>query len=93
MTGQLSGTLDGRPVELFANGGRLELRFGKFASAWRLRNVELTVILPVLRLLRHSQIAVSATVGRISVDILPRPNFALRFLAPQMYRVLSEGDL
>lgn len=93
MTGQLSGTLDGRPVELFANGSRLELRVSNYASAWRLSTVELTALIPVLRLLRHSQIAVSATVGRISVDILPRPNFALRFLSPLMYRVLSEGDL
>jgi hypothetical protein len=90
-TGQLSGTLDGRPVEIIARDKKLELRFAKIASAWKLRRIQFNSIARAIKLLQDSKFEISARVGGVRIEVLPNPNFAMRFLAPDLYRMIQKG--
>ncbi|QDU07343.1 hypothetical protein V202x_06950 [Gimesia aquarii] len=86
MTGQLQGTLFGRPVELNATGRELLLQVANLKSAWRLGRCATMSMLPLLRLLKRHGIVLRVCIGsRLTVKVLPRPSFALRVLAPALH--------
>lgn len=91
VTGLLSGSLDGRPVEILGTGPALELRFTTIASAWKMRSVDAATQLSALRVFRQTGLGLTATIAGVRVEMLPKPNFALRFLAPKLHSLLS-GD-
>ena len=92
MTGRLQGTLFGRPVELDATGRELLLRIANLRSAWRLRRSATTSMLPLLRALRKYGIGMRVQIGsRLTVEVLPIPNVALRVLVPAL-NLTSSGE-
>ena len=85
MTGRLRGTLFGRPVELEAGGRELVLQIANLRSAWRLRPSVKTSLLPLLRLLLASGIALRVGIGSsLTLNVLPQPSLALRVLVPAL---------
>lgn len=92
MTGRLQGTLFGRPVELKAAGDELLLELADLKSAWRLRRSLRYSMLPLLRVLRFYGVSLRVRTGsRLTVEVLPRPSFALRVLVPAL-NVSSAGE-
>lgn len=85
VTGRLRGTVSGRPVELEARGRQLLLQMSSLRSVWRLRPSLKTSMLPLLRLLIASGISLRVSIGsRLTVNVLPKPNLALRVLVPTL---------
>ena len=92
LTGQLKGTLFGRPVELEAREHEIALRIADLRSAWRLRRSATTGMLPVLRLLFIYGIALRVNIGSgFSVNVLPKPSLPLRVLVPAL-NLASSGE-
>jgi len=85
VTGRLRGTLFGRPVEIEADGRELLVRIADLRSAWWLRRSVSTSMVPLLRTLRRSGLALRMRIGsRLAVNVLPTPGFALRMLVPAL---------
>ena len=86
LTGRLSGSLDGRPVEIDATAAGITLKVGSFRSLWKLRRLEAAA--PVVRLLSQQAIPLRLSVARLgSVDLLPVPSLLVRLVAPEFARL------
>ena len=85
VTGQLKGSLFGRPVEIEATEREITLRIADLSSAWRLRRSASTGMLPVLRLLFAYGVRVRVNIGsRLKFNVLPKPSLPLRVLVPAL---------
>jgi hypothetical protein len=82
LAGRLTGTLDGRPVVIFADDSGLVVTASTFQTAWAWR-CSVRSLLPVLGMLKQGGIPVRlAVAGMVSVEVLPRPSGLLRVLVP-----------
>jgi len=86
LTGRLSGSLDGRPVEIDATAAGITLKVGSFRSLWKLRRLEAAA--PVVRLLSQQAIPLRLSVAGLgSVELLPVPSLLVRLVAPEFARL------
>ena len=84
MAGRLTGTLDGRPVVIDANGSGLVVTFTTWWTAWSARR-SVGALLPVLGMLKQHRIPLRLSVaGLVTVEVLPRPSGLARILAPRL---------
>ena len=78
--GQLSGSVDGRPITVTADAAGVCLTVDSVGSAWRLRQ-QLPALAGVLAVLRHGQVPLRLRIGSLGeLAVLPVPHWALRLL-------------
>lgn len=83
VTGQLIGTLSGRPLKIEAYGQQIVLRVENLRSAWQLRKSNTMSLLPFIKLLSHYRLKLRLEVGSLfAVNLFPDPPLALRLLLP-----------
>lgn len=97
MTGRLTGTVLGRPVQIDAEGRELLLGVSSLRSAWRLRRSASANMVPILRRLRDHGFRLRIGIGdRFSLELFPKAHFALRILAPELLlpetRIADAGE-
>jgi hypothetical protein len=86
VAGRLTGSLDGRPVVIDADGSGLALTIATVQSLWGMRRIAGSMG-PLLGLLKHHGIPVRMRVaGLVSVEVLPRPSALARFFVPSLMR-------
>jgi hypothetical protein len=86
VAGRLTGSLDGRPVVIDADGSGLVLTIATVQSLWGMRRIAGSVG-PLLGLLKHHGIPVRMRVaGLVSVEVLPRPSALVRIFVPSLMR-------
>ena len=84
LAGRLTGTLDGRPVVISADGGGITVDIAMLRTAWTLRNYG-SVASPILQFLKASRIPLTLRLaGSVSVPILPQAGWLVRFFAPAL---------
>lgn len=84
MAGRLTGTLDGRPVVIDANGSGLVVTFTSLWTAWSSTR-SIGSLLPVLGMLKQHRIPLRLSVAGLgAVEVLPRPSALARILAPRL---------
>ncbi len=84
LAGRLAGTLDGRPVVISADDAGVTLDLSNLRSVWTLRYYG-SVVLPLLQLLKASQIPLTIRVaGAVSVPLLPKAGLLVRLFAPAL---------
>ena len=91
MTGRLSGTLSGRPVDIRADGRQVVLRVSSLRSAWQLRR-SADSVLPLLRFFQNFRLTLQVQIGAgVAINVLPTPAFLLRLLVPAL-NIAAPGD-
>ena len=84
LAGRLTGTVDGRPVVISADGGGVTVDISTLRSAWTLRNYG-SVALPFLQLLKAAHIPLTLRLaGAVQVPVLPQAGWLVRLFAPAM---------
>jgi hypothetical protein len=84
LAGRLTGTFDGRPVVISADGGEVTVDMSTLRSAWTLRNYG-SAALPLLQFLKASRIPLTLRLaGSVSVPVLPRAGWLVRLFAPAL---------
>ena len=84
LAGRLTGTFDGRPVVISADGGGLTVDLSTLRSAWTLRNYG-SATLPFLQFLKASRIPLTLRLaGSVSVPVLPKAGWLVRLFAPAL---------
>ena len=84
LAGRLTGTLDGRPVVISADGGEVMVDISTLRSAWTLRKYG-SAALPFLQFLKASRIPLTLRLaGSVSVPVLPKAGWLVRLFAPAM---------
>ncbi|NCX99698.1 MAG: hypothetical protein EBX35_14275 [Planctomycetia bacterium] len=87
MAGRLTGTLDGRPVVIEADGRGLTLVAATLRTAWATRSL-LDAVLPALRVLKTLGVPLRVSVaGIVTVAVLPSPSLLARLAAPGLARL------
>ena len=82
LAGRLTGTLDGRPVVIDADGSGLTVSFAMLRTAWTARRSAAS-LLPVLGIAKRYGVPVRLKVaGLVSLEVLPVPSTLLRMFAP-----------
>ncbi len=88
LTGRLSGTFAGRPVEIESEENLLRVKLDSLQSALELRH-SVTTLSPLLRLADTMSLDMRVQVGFLDVRILPNPSTVVRWLAPGLARILE----
>jgi hypothetical protein len=84
LAGRLTGTFDGRPVVISADGGGVTVDLSTLRSAWTLRNYGSTA-LPLLQFLKAARIPLTLRLaGSVSVPVLPKAGWLVWLLAPSL---------
>jgi hypothetical protein len=84
LAGRLTGTFDGRPVVISADGGEVTVEMSTLRSAWTLRNYG-SAALPLLQFMTASHIPLTLRLaGAVSVPILPKAGWLVRLFAPAL---------
>ena len=84
LAGRLTGTLDGYPVVISADGGEVTVDMPTLRSAWTMRNYG-SAALPLLKLLKASRIPLTLRLaGSVSVPVLPKAGWLVRLFAPTL---------
>ncbi len=84
LAGRLTGTVDGRPVVISADGGGVTVDVSTLRSAWTLRNYG-SAALPLLQFLKASRIPLTLRLaGSVSVPVLPNAGWLVRLFAPTL---------
>jgi len=84
LAGRLTGTFDGHPVVISADGGEVTVDISTLRSAWTLRNYG-SAALPVLQFLKASRIPLTLRLANsVSVPILPKAGWLVRLFAPAL---------
>ncbi|MHC2070005.1 hypothetical protein ACYFX5_21230 [Bremerella sp. T1] len=82
MTGQLIGTVDGRPVELLACGREVQIAFPSVFAAWRARSGAMAFVTRLNPIIKHLQLNVTLRCGKhLTLPLAPRAHTALRLLS------------
>ena len=84
LAGRLTGTFDGRPVVISADGGGVTVDLSTLHSAWTLRNYG-SATFPLLQLLKASGIPLTLRLaGSVAVPVLPKAGWLVRLFAPAL---------
>jgi hypothetical protein len=84
LAGQLTGTFDGCPAVIRADGDGVILSVSTFYSAWKLLKYSDAVV-PVVNWLNASRIPLTLRVaGAVSVPLLPKSGLLARLFAPSL---------
>jgi hypothetical protein len=84
LAGRLAGTFDGRPVVISADEAGVLLDVSTLYAGWQLRKYS-SAVLPVIGWLNASHIPLTVRVaGAISVPLLPKSGWLVRFFAPSL---------
>lgn len=87
VAGRLTGTVNGCPVVISADGDGVLLSVATFRAAWTLRNSG-SAVSPLVQWLRASGVPLTVRVaGVVSVPLLPKAGWLVRLFAP----TLAEG--
>jgi hypothetical protein len=84
LAGRLTGTFDGRPVVISADGGGVTVAISTLRSVWTLRNYG-TGALPLLQFLKASRIPLTLRLAdSVSIPVLPNAGWLVRLFAPTL---------
>ncbi len=82
LTGRLSGTVEGRPVEIICEGDHIRLDLQGVLTAWRLRGRSVGAA-AVLEIMSRVGLGLSLSLGMISLPVLPQPHPVVRWFGPE----------
>lgn len=83
LTGALSGSFAGRPVEIVCEGRCVRLVLPSVRTAWRLRR-GFAGLPTVASTLDRVGIALSVSVGGATLPVLPNPHPLVRWFGPEL---------
>jgi hypothetical protein len=84
LTGLLEARVLGHPVEISAKERSLSVRTSSLGTVWKLWKSLRGKDQPLIGLLRSSGLRVCMQIGRVGVELLPRPSLLVRSLVPAL---------
>lgn len=83
VAGCLSGTVDGRPVEITCEGHHVQIAMPGVLSAWRLQGRSIGAS-TALKLVDRVGLGLTLSVGRLTLQVLPTPHPLVRWFGPEL---------
>lgn len=83
MAGRLDGLLDGRPLSLVAEDGRITLNSDSLSSVLKLRRIWRTVVDGPFAILEREDIRLLVCVKWLGkIEVFPKPKYLVRLFLP-----------